>query len=87
MSTSSLRLPDGGAILRTADTCARDLGERVITSTAAGFASAFVPAQAADASMWYAAGGAAIGAALSLVKGLLARAFGDPNSASLSRRV
>lgn len=87
MSTSSFRLPDGGAILRTAETYARDLGERVITTAAAGFAAAFVPAQAADASMWYAAGGAAVGAVVSLVKGLLARALGDPNSASLSRKV
>jgi hypothetical protein len=87
MSTGSFRLPDGDAILRSAETYARDLGERVITSAAGGFAAAFVPAQAADASMWYAAGGAAVAAVVSLVKGLLARALGDPNSASLSRKV
>ncbi|WP_411092338.1 hypothetical protein [Streptomyces sp. 049-1] len=87
MSVHGFQLPDGGAILRTAETYTRDLGERVITTAAAGFAAAFVPAQAADASMWYAAGGAAVGAVVSLVKGLLARALGDPNSASLSRKV
>jgi hypothetical protein len=87
MSTTSSQLPDGGAILRTAETYARDLFERVVTSAAYGFVAAFVPAQATDASMWYAAGGAAIGAVGSLLKGMLARAFGDPNSASLSRKV
>lgn len=85
--SSSFRFPDGGAIARTTETYARDLGERIITTAAAGFAAAFVPAQAADASMWYAAGGAAVGAVVSLVKGMLARALGDPNSASLSRKV
>jgi len=87
MSTSSFRLPDGGVIVRSAKTYARDLFERVITSAAYGFVAAFVPAQAADASMWYAAGGAAIGAVGALLKGMVARAFGDPHSASLSRRV
>jgi hypothetical protein len=85
--SNSFQLPDGGVILRTAETYARDLWERVITSAAYGFVAAFVPAEATDASMWYAAGGAAIGAAGSLLKGMIARAFGDPNSASLSRKV
>ncbi|GAA2621344.1 hypothetical protein [Streptomyces vastus] len=87
MSLNGFQLPDGGAILRTAETYARDLFERVITSAAYGFVAAFVPAQAADASMWYAAGGAAVGAVGALIKGMVARAFGDPNSASLSRKV
>jgi hypothetical protein len=80
-------LPDGSAIVRGAETYGRDLFERVVTTAAAGFVAAFVPAQAAEASMWYAAGGAAVGAVVSLVKGMVARAFGDPNSASLSRKV
>ncbi|MDI9829670.1 hypothetical protein [Streptomyces sp. KAU_LT] len=83
MSLNGFPLPDGGALVRTAQTYARDLFERVVTSAAYGFVAAFVPAQAADASMWYAALGAGLGAALSLLKGMVARAFGDPNSASL----
>jgi hypothetical protein len=87
MTRRSFQLPDGGAIVRSAETYARDLFERAVTSAAFGFAAAFIPAQATDASMWYAAGGAAVAAVGSLIKGMLARAFGDPNSASLSRRV
>lgn len=85
--SSRIELPDGGVLLRGAKTYATDLFERVATSAAGGFAAALVPAQAADASMWWTALGAGVGAALSLVKGMLARAFGDPNSASLSRKV
>ncbi|MFF1468076.1 hypothetical protein [Streptomyces mirabilis] len=87
MSLNGFQLPDGGAVLRTAETYARDLFERVVNTAAAGFLAAFIPAQAADASMWYAAGGAAVGAVYSLIKGMVARAIGDPNSASLSRKV
>ncbi|MET8609839.1 hypothetical protein [Streptomyces misionensis] len=85
--SSSFHLPDGDAILRTAETYAKDLAERMITSAAYGFVAAFVPAEATHASMWYSALGAGIGAGLALIKGTVARAFGDPNSASLSRKV
>lgn len=84
---SHIQLPDTDAVLRTAETYAKDLFERVVTSAAYGFVAAVVPAQASDASMWWAAFGAGAGAALALLKGMLARAFGDPNSASLSRKV
>ncbi|MFF4900403.1 hypothetical protein [Streptomyces sp. NPDC001068] len=87
MTIHGFELPDGDAIVRTAETYARDLFERVTTTAAFGFVAAFIPAQATDASMWYAAGGAGIGAVLSLLKGMVARAFGDENSASLSRKV
>ncbi|MFJ7090334.1 hypothetical protein ACIQWL_08715 [Streptomyces mirabilis] len=87
MSLNGFQLPGGGAVLRAAETYARDLFERVVNTAAAGFLAAFIPAQAADASMWYAAGGAAVGAVYSLIKGMVARAIGDPNSASLSRKV
>lgn len=85
--SSSFPLPSGDEVVRTAKTYAADLFERVVNTAAAGFVAAFIPAQAADASMWYAAGGAAVGAVYSLIKGMVARAFGDPNSASLSRKV
>ncbi|MEU5498001.1 hypothetical protein [Streptomyces griseofuscus] len=85
--SSSFQLPDGGAVLRTAETYAKDLVERAVTSAAFGFAAAFVPAEATHASMWYSALGAGVGAGLALIKGMVARAFGDPNSASLSRKV
>ncbi|MGW3447366.1 hypothetical protein [Streptomyces sp. NPDC001076] len=84
---TSFRLPNGDAIVRTAKTYALDLTERVVTSAAFGFAAAFVPAQAADANMWWTAAGAGVAAVGSLLKGMLARAFGDPNSASLSKAV
>ncbi|MER6976249.1 hypothetical protein ABT317_04160 [Streptomyces carpinensis] len=87
MTLNGIQLPDGRTILRTAETYARDLFERVVTTAAFGFVAAFVPAEATDASMWYAAGGAAIGAVGSLLKGMVARALGDRNSASLSRKV
>jgi hypothetical protein len=87
MASRSFQLPNGSEIVRTAETYARDLFERVVTSAAFGFAAAFIPAEATDASMWYAAGGATVAAVASLIKGMIARALGDPNSASLSRKV
>lgn len=40
-----------------------------------------------DLHMWQAAAMGGVAAALSLVKGLAAKVFGDPNSASLSTKV
>lgn len=87
MTLNGFQVPDGGAIRRSAQTYARDLFERIVTSAAYGFVAAFVPAEATDASMWYAALGAGVGAGLALLKGMLAWAVGDPYSASLSRKV
>lgn len=79
--------PDGDAVVRTAKTYLIDLAERAVASAVIGFYTAFIPAQATNASMWYAALGAGLGAAGSVLKGALARAIGDRNSASLSKAV
>lgn len=68
-------------------TYGRDLLERVVTSAVGGFAAALVPVNALDGSMWWTAAAAGIAAAVSAFKGFVAKAVGNPDSASLSRRV
>lgn len=65
----------------------KDLAERVLWSAVQGFAASVVVTQYADKSMWYAALGAGITAALAAAKGFVAKAVGNPDSASLSRDV
>ncbi len=62
----------------------RDLVERVAMTFAEGFLGAVVVTELTDQKMWYAAAMAGVAAAASLVKGLLARGVGNPESASLS---
>jgi hypothetical protein len=79
---------DLGTIGRTARTYAIDLGERVAATfvvSAAGVAVAAGPADMFHASFWETVGAAGIAAAASLVKGILAKALGDKNSASAAR--
>ncbi|MFB7711576.1 MULTISPECIES: hypothetical protein [unclassified Streptomyces] len=81
-------LPGANAVLKTAGTYARDLAERTLATfvvAAGGVAVAAGPGDMFHASFWETMGAAGIAAAGSLVKGLFARAFGDPNSASLSK--
>ncbi|MEZ7005811.1 hypothetical protein [Streptomyces sp. AD55] len=59
----------------------------MLASAVGGFAAALVPTLALEGSMWVAALGAGAGAAVSGLKGALARLVGDPESASLSQRV
>ncbi|MEU5608464.1 hypothetical protein AB0H03_06850 [Streptomyces sparsogenes] len=78
-------LPRLGAIGRTAATYAKDLFERVIwtfLAAAASVALAAGPADMLHASFWQGTGAAGIAAAVSLVKGLVAKAVGERNSAS-----
>jgi hypothetical protein len=82
-----LNVPGADAIVKTAKTYAPDLFERVVTSAVGGFFAVFVPAQATSISMWWAAGGAGVAAAWSLLKGMVAGAFGTKNSASLAKSV
>ena len=87
MSTS---LPGFGAIARTAATYGRDLAERTLSTfvvAAGGIATAAGPADMFHATFWQTMGGAGLAAAGSLLKGMVARAFGDKNSASLAKGV
>jgi hypothetical protein len=83
----SINFPGTDAIVKTAKTYALDLAERVITSAVGGFFAVFVPAQATSLNMWWAAGGAGVAAAWSLLKGMVASAYGTKNSASLAKSV
>ncbi|MGW3428870.1 hypothetical protein ACWDHW_13080 [Streptomyces melanosporofaciens] len=72
-------------IAKTAQTYTRDLVERVLATfvvASAGVAIAAGPADMFHASFWESVGAGGLAAAGSLVKGMLARAFGDKNSAS-----
>ncbi|HEY5834970.1 hypothetical protein [Streptomyces sp.] len=86
----SINLPPVGVLARTARTYAIDLAERTAATfvvSAAGVAVAAGPADMFHASFWETVGAAGIAAAGSLVKGILARAFGSKESASLARGV
>ena len=73
------------SIVRTARTFAIDLAERAVATfvvAAAGVAVAAGPADMFSASFWQTMGAAALAAAGSFLKGVIARAAGDKNSAS-----
>ncbi|MEU2603288.1 hypothetical protein [Streptomyces albus] len=76
--------------LTTARTYLLDLVERVLATflvAAAGIAVAAGPADMFSASFWQTVGAAGIAAVASLVKGLVAKAVGNPESASAAPRV
>lgn len=82
--------PSSDVIIKTGKTYARDLAERVLwTGTVAvgGVLVAAGPADMLHGSFWQSVGTAGLIAAGTLVKGLAARLFGDPNSASTARGV
>jgi hypothetical protein len=84
---TSINLPGPGVLLTTARAYAIDLAERVLATfvvSAAGVAVAAGPADMFHASFWETVGAAGLAAAGSLTKGVLARAVGDKNSASLT---
>ncbi|MEU8906496.1 hypothetical protein [Streptomyces mirabilis] len=88
MSSSSL--PNVQTVVKTAQTYAIDLAERVIwtfLTAAGGVALAAGPASMFSASFWQTVGVAGIAAAGSLVKGLFARVVGAKNSASTAASV
>ncbi|MET9876582.1 hypothetical protein ABZZ36_18435 [Actinacidiphila glaucinigra] len=72
---------------RTAAVYGRDLAERVVATFLQVFVGGLVLTTPFDLGMWQAAAMGGVAAALSLVKGLVAKVFGDPNSASLSTKV
>lgn len=77
-------------VIKTAQTYAKDLGERVVWTflvAAGGVALAAGPGDMLNASFWETVGTAGIAAVGSLVKGLFARVVGDRNSASTASGV
>lgn len=87
---SDFPLPGTDTLVKTGLTYARDLGERVtwtFLTASGGVALAAGPADMFHASFWQTVGVAGVAAAGSLVKGMVARAFGSKNSASLAKGV
>ncbi|MFE6426730.1 hypothetical protein ACFVOB_14825 [Streptomyces rochei] len=87
---SELNLPAADTVVKTATTYGRDLAERTLATAvvaAGGVAVAAGPADMFNASFWETMAAAGIAAAGSLIKGMLARAFGTKNSASLAKGV
>lgn len=85
-----MSLPDTNVILKTAEVYAKDLAERVIWTfllAAGGVALASGPADMFHASFWETVATAGLVAVGSLVKGIVAKFRGDPNSASLAQDV
>ncbi|MGW0131880.1 hypothetical protein [Streptomyces sp. NPDC003299] len=81
---------DAETVVKTAKTYARDLAERTLATAvvaAGGVAIAAGPADMFHASFWETMAAAGIAAAGTLLKGMLARAFGTKNSASLAKDV
>lgn len=66
---------------------AKDLAERVTATFVQAFLGAVTVTEFSDSSMWAAAAVAGVSAAISLIKGLLARHTGLPDSASLIKDV
>lgn len=84
---SEIHFPAPDAIVKTAGTYARDLAERVLSTFLQAFIGGIVITQPLDGSMWWAAASGGIGAALALVKGLVARWRDITTSASLAKGV
>ncbi|MFB6977676.1 hypothetical protein [Streptomyces scopuliridis] len=87
---SDLSLPGADTVVKTAATYARDLAERVVWTflgSAGAVALAAGPASMFSASFWETVGTAGVAAAVSLLKGVAARAFGSKNSASTASGV
>lgn len=80
-----MTIPTPAALAKTAQTYAKDLGERVLWTflvASGGVALAAGPADMFSASFWQTVGTAGLAAVGSLVKGVVARFVGDKNSAS-----
>ncbi|MFF7067291.1 hypothetical protein [Streptomyces pseudovenezuelae] len=81
---------DAETVVKTAASYGKDLAERTLATfvvAASGVGVAAGPADMFHASFWQTMGAAGIAASGSLLKGMLARAFGTKNSASLARGV
>lgn len=88
---SEINFPgDVDTVLKTAKTYARDLAERTLATAvvaAGGVAVAAGPADMFHATFWQTLAVAGIAAGGTVLKGMLARAFGSRNSASLAKGV
>lgn len=87
---SEINLPDVDTVVKTGATYARDLAERTLATAvvaAAGIAIAAGPGDMFSASFWETVAAAGIAAGGTLLKGMVARAFGAKNSASLAKGV
>ncbi|MGW1039317.1 hypothetical protein [Streptomyces sp. NPDC002547] len=90
MSQPQLSLPGTDTIVKTSAAYAKDLAERTLSTfvvAASGVGIAAGPADMFHASFWQTMGAAGVAAAGSLLKGMVARAFGTRNSASLAKGV
>src|SRR5690606_17070308 len=86
-STPMSTFPTTETVVKTAGAYARDLLERVLSTFLQAFIGGIVVTQPLDGSMWYAAGAGGVGAALALLKGIVARWRDVTNSASLAKGV
>lgn len=87
---SSIGLPDPGTVVKTGKTYAIDLAERVATTFVVSAAGVLITADAGTighVTFWEGVAAAGVAAAGSLIKGILARAFGSKDSASLAKGV
>ncbi|MBD9731190.1 hypothetical protein IGX29_05030 [Streptomyces sp. H28] len=82
-----MSLPTTETVVKTAASYGRDLLERVLSTFLQAFIGGIVVTQPLDGSMWYAAAAGGVGAALALLKGLVARWRDVTNSASLAKGV
>lgn len=82
-----MSLPTTETVVKTAASYGRDLLERVLATFLQAFIGGIVVTQPLDGSMWYAAAAGGVGAALALLKGLVARWRDVTNSASLAKGV
>lgn len=85
---TEIGLPSVDTVVKDAKTYTIDLGERVLATFAVATGGVLVTATAGNVgtvSFWQAVAAGGVAAAGSLVKGILARAFGDKNSASLTK--
>ncbi|MGW6872924.1 hypothetical protein ACWGHA_11375 [Streptomyces xanthophaeus] len=84
---NEIPFPSTDTVVKTAATYGRDLAERVASTFVQSFIGAVVVTQPFDLSMWRTAALAGTAAAVSLVKGLVARWRDVTNSASLAKGV
>lgn len=87
---SEIGLPSVDTVVKDAKTYAIDLGERIAATFFVATGGVLVTATAGSVgtvSFWQAVAAGGVAAAGSLVKGILARAFGSKDSASLAKGV
>lgn len=84
---ADISFPSADTVVKTAATYGRDLAERVLSTFLQSFIGALIVTQPLDLGMWRTAALAGVAAAVSLVKGLVARWRDVTNSASLAKGV